>query len=172
MLATWVKTLYTVEPPLTVTSLQRSPLYNGHLSTMVTSRQWSPLYNGHLSTMVTSLQRPPLYNGHLSTLVTSLQRPPLQRSPLYNSHLFTKATFLADSPYIDSCLNLSTTATFFCPQSGHCREVQLYFVSFMRLLYPGYFVFTLHGMYKEKENTDHCSTLNTRHHDKVWMATN
>ena len=134
---------------------------------MATSLQWSPLYNGHLSTTVTSLQRSPLYNGHLSTTATSLQR-----SPLYNSHLFTKATFLADSPYIDSCLKLSTTATFFCPQSGHCREVKLYFVSFMRLLYPGYFVFTLHGMYKEKENTEHCSTLNTRHHDKVWMATN
>ena len=121
---------------------------------MVTSLQRSPLYNGHLSTTVTSLQRPPLYNGHLSTTATSLQR-----SPLYNSHLFIKATFLADSPYIDSCLSLLTTATFFCPQSGHCREVQLYFVSFMRLLYPGYFLFTLHGMYKEKENTDHCSTL-------------
>ena len=41
--------------------------------------------------------------------------PPLtgtfpQRPPLYNGH------FLADSPYIDSwCLNLPTTATFFCP---------------------------------------------------------
>ena len=32
-------------------------------------------------------------------------------------------TFLVDSPYIDSCLNLSKTATFFCPQGG---EVQLY----------------------------------------------
>ena len=29
--------------------------------------------------------------------------------PLYNGH------FLADTPYIDSCLNLSTTATFFSP---------------------------------------------------------
>ena len=30
--------------------------------------------------------------------------------PLYNDHFF-----VADSPYIDSCLNLSTTATFFSP---------------------------------------------------------
>ena len=36
-----------------------------------------------------------------------------------NGHVSTTATFfLADSPYIDSYLNLSTTATFFCPQSG------------------------------------------------------
>ena len=31
----------------------------------------------------------------------------------------------ADSPYIDSCFNLSTMATFVCPQGGQCREVQL-----------------------------------------------
>lgn len=36
------------------------------------------------------------------------------------------ATFLADSPYIDSYLNLSTTASFFCSQGGRCGEVQLY----------------------------------------------
>ena len=35
--------------------------------------------------------------------------------------------FLADSPCIDSCLNLSTMATFFCPQGGRCEEVQLYY---------------------------------------------
>ena len=29
-----------------------------------------------------------------------------------NGKLSTAATFLADSPYIDSCLNLSRTATF------------------------------------------------------------
>ena len=34
-------------------------------------------------------------------MATSPQRP-----PLYNGHLFTTATFFADSPYIDSCLNL------------------------------------------------------------------
>ena len=28
-------------------------------------------------------------------------------------------------PYIDSCLNLPTTVTFFCAQGGHCKEVQL-----------------------------------------------
>ena len=41
-----------------------------------------------------------------------------------NGYLSTAATFLADSPYIDSCLNLSTTGTFFCPQGGRCEEVQ------------------------------------------------
>ena len=49
-------------------------------------------------------------NGHLSTTATSLWRP----------------VFLADSPYIDSCFNLSTMATLFCPQGGHWREAQLY----------------------------------------------
>ena len=33
------------------------------------------------------------------------------------------ATFLVDSPYIHSRSNLSTMATFFCPQGGHCGEV-------------------------------------------------
>ena len=42
-----------------------------------------------------------------------------------NGHLSTKATFFADTPYIDSCLNLSTTATLFCPQGGRCGEVRL-----------------------------------------------
>ena len=37
-------------------------------------------------------------------------------------------TFLVDSPYIDSCLNLSKTASFFCPQEGRCGEVQLYII--------------------------------------------
>ena len=32
---------------------------------------------------------------------------------------------MADSPYIDSWLNLSTTAAFFCPQGGRFGEVQL-----------------------------------------------
>ena len=31
--------------------------------------------------------------------------------------------FLADSPYIDFWLNLSTMATFFCPQGGSLEEV-------------------------------------------------
>ena len=51
-----------------------------------------------------------------------------------NGHLSTTAIFffLANSPYIDSCLNLSTTvhlstmATFSCPQDGRFREIQLY----------------------------------------------
>ena len=41
-------------------------------------------------------------NGHLSTMATSQQW----------------TLFLADSPYIHSCLNLSSTATFFCRQAG------------------------------------------------------
>ena len=44
---------------------------------------------------------------------TSLQRP------LFFSSRRTK------DPYIDSCLNLSTIVTFFCPQGGRCRDVQL-----------------------------------------------
>ena len=43
-----------------------------------------------------------------------------------NSHLYTIGTFLVASPCIDSCLNLSKTATCFCPQGGRCGEVQLY----------------------------------------------
>ena len=34
--------------------------------------------------------------------------------------------FGGDSQYIDSCLNLSPTATFFCLQGGRFGEVQLY----------------------------------------------
>ena len=40
--------------------------------------------------------------------------------PLYKGFFF-----VADSPYIDSCLNLSNTAAFFCPQGGRFGEVQL-----------------------------------------------
>ena len=43
-----------------------------------------------------------------------------------NSHLYTIGTFLVASPCIDSCLDLSKTATCFCPQGGRCGEVQLY----------------------------------------------
>ena len=49
-----------------------------------------------------------------ATTAISAQQPPLQW-PL----------FLADSLYSQSCFNLSTVATFFCSQSGCCREVQL-----------------------------------------------
>ena len=40
-------------------------------------------------------------------------------------HLSNTTIFLVDSPYIHSCFNLSTMATFFGPQGGRCREVQL-----------------------------------------------
>ena len=52
-------------------------------------------------------------NGHLSTMATSLQRP------LYSVP--------EDSPYIDSCLNLSTTASSphrRRPQSKTCPQLQ------------------------------------------------
>ena len=51
-----------------------------------------------------------------------------QRPPLYNGHFF-----LADSPYIRLLFqplyngHLSTMATFFSPQGGRFREVQMYF---------------------------------------------
>ena len=45
-------------------------------------------------------------------------------------------TFLVDSPYIDSCLNLSKMATFFCPQSGRCGEVQLYTIFHLKKKIP------------------------------------
>ena len=103
------------------TSLQRSPLYNGHLSTMATSTQRAPLHNGHLYTTGTSPQRAPLHNGNLSTTATSLQRPPLYYDhlsttgtsllwpPLYNGHLSTMATSL-QRPLLYYG-HLSTTAT-------------------------------------------------------------
>ena len=48
----------------------------------------------------------------------------LKRPPPYNSHYFlSRRTYY---PHIDSCLNLFTTAAFFCPQGGLCGEVQLY----------------------------------------------
>ena len=46
-------------------------------------------------------------------------------SPL-TATVFTTATFVADGLYIDSCLNLFTTATFFCQQGGSWGEVQLH----------------------------------------------
>ena len=42
-----------------------------------------------------------------------------------NGHLSTTAIFfLADSSYIDSCFNLSTMTTIFCPQGGRFRKIQ------------------------------------------------
>ena len=110
------------------TLLQWPPRRNSHISTMATYPQQQFLCNGHLPTTATSLQRPPFYNGHLAVTATSPQWPPIhnsrfsatatspQRPPLYNGHLFTTATFFADSPYIDSCLNLFTMASFFVPK--------------------------------------------------------
>ena len=46
--------------------------------------------------------------------------PPLTATSIQWSHI------LVDSTWIDSCLNLPKTATFFCPQGGRCGEVQLY----------------------------------------------
>ena len=46
-----------------------------------------------------------------------------------NGHLSTMATFFPDSPYIDSCFNLSTTATFFCPL-GERFKGNFFFLTF------------------------------------------
>ena len=113
-------------PPLTTATS-----HNGHLS------QRPPLttatsHSGHL------LQRPPLtaatsHNGHLS------QRPPLTAPTSHSGHLsqrppLTTAFFFGGQSIHHSLLfqpldngHLSTLATFFCPQGGCCREVQLYF---------------------------------------------
>ena len=56
------------------------------------------------------------------------ERWPLCSRVSTNGYLSTMAIFLADSPYIDSCFNLSTMVTFFCPQGGRCREDQLQFL--------------------------------------------
>ena len=48
-----------------------------------------------------------------------------KRKASTNGHLPTKANCFADSPYIECSLNLSTMATFFCPQGGRRKEVQL-----------------------------------------------
>ena len=45
--------------------------------------------------------------------------PPLTATSLQWPFLF------GGSPYIDSRLNLSTTATIFCPQGGRCGGVQI-----------------------------------------------
>ena len=51
--------------------------------------------------------------------------------PALTATVFATATFLAEGPYIDSCLNLFTTATFFCQQGGSWGEVQLYIYKLM-----------------------------------------
>ena len=75
--------------------------------------------NGHVSRTalffsgqsIHSLLLKPLYNGHLSSTATSSMVTSQLWPPLYNSHLSTTAIFVADSPYIHSCFNLSTTTT-------------------------------------------------------------
>ena len=47
----------------------------------------------------------------------------------------------AGYPYIDSCLNITTMATFFCPQGGRCREVQLYY----SWINCGFLLLTIHN---------------------------
>ena len=94
----------TVEPPLTATSTQRP--------STATPLQWfffSWLIVHTLNLVSTSLQRPPLYNGHLSS--TAIFLP-------------------ADSPYIDSCVNLFTTAT--------CLLWPLYYIDTDEI--PGFFL--------------------------------
>ena len=104
------------------TSLQRSFFWRTvHTFTLVsTSPQWPPLCNGHFfgGQSIHSLLFQPLHNGHLSTTATSPQRP----LP-HNGHLSSTVTF-PQWPLLHYG-HLSTTATFFCPQGGHCREVQL-----------------------------------------------
>ena len=58
---------------------------------------------------------------YLGRACTNTVKPPLVATSLQ------QPLFPADSPYIDSCLNLSTMAAFFCPQGGCCGEVQMYF---------------------------------------------
>ena len=60
---------------------------------------------------------------NVEELQSTLHLQPL----LHKGHLSTtkQPLFLADSPYTDSCLNLSTLATFFFPQCGCFEEVQL-----------------------------------------------
>ena len=71
-----------------------------------------------------------------------------------NGHLSTTAFFssrwTAKNSYIDSCLkplynfHLFTMATFFCPQGGRCREVQLY-ITMGLVKHPLKYGATCHG---------------------------
>ena len=76
-----------------------------------------------------------------------------RRLPLYNSQFLGGQSihWLLFRPLYNG--RLSTISTFFCPQGGHCREVQLYYVkkfnyhalsliggSLMLLVIPGYLV--------------------------------
>ena len=74
---------------------------------------------------VGTLSQCPHYRESVIVGVYNVQSNLHQQSPFHNSHLSTTATslqqpnFLVDSPYVDSCLNLSTMAIFFCPQGDH-----------------------------------------------------
>ena len=50
-------------------------------------------------------------------------KPPLKATSLQ------RPLFWTGSPYIDSCLNLSTTATFFCPHGAMFRNKMHFFVA-------------------------------------------
>ena len=81
-----------------------------NLSTTATSLQRPPLYNGHLSTMATSLQQPPLNNGHLSITAIFLAYSPYSHSCFNFSTMATslqRPFFLADSPYIHYVVSTS-----------------------------------------------------------------
>ena len=54
------------------------------------------------------------------TKIRSTVQPPVTATSLQ------QPLFLVDSPYTESCLNLSTTFTFFCPQGGRFEEVELH----------------------------------------------
>ena len=86
-------------------------------------------------------------SGALRLLVNTVEPPPMttsqQQPPFYNDHFF-----LVDSPFIESCVNLSTMATLFCPQDGFCGEVQLYAFFFQRW-------FAIRWYYHKNEWQDH-----------------
>ena len=72
--------------------------------------------------------------------------------PSTNGHLSTTATFL---------VNVCTKATFFCPQGGRCGQVQLYYITYSKLIVCASsdglslrtkFVVLL-GRFKERDNT-------------------
>ena len=72
--------------------------------------------------------------------------------PSTNGHLSTTATFL---------VNVCTKATFFCPQGGRCGQVQLYYITYSKLIvcassdglsWRTKFVVLL-GRFKDRDNT-------------------
>ena len=72
--------------------------------------------------------------------------------PSTNGHLSTTATFL---------VNVCTKATFFCPQGGRCGQVQLYYITYSKLIvcassdglsWRTKFVVLL-GRFKNRDNT-------------------